>query len=84
MTSQNPSEISGKNPYEFSVTPDTPVDMIVDKYPKAVGWLVQKGIICVICGEPFWGTLGDLMKRKNIENPDQVIIELNEFIDSIK
>ena len=69
------------NPTE--ITLDTLVEIIVQDHPKAVGWLVHKGIICVVCGEPFWGTLGELMERKNIKNPDKLLTELHEFMASL-
>ena len=65
------------------ITAESRVEEIVEKHPKAVGWLVHKGIICVVCGEPFWGTLGDLMGRKNIKNPEKLLVELNEFLRSL-
>jgi hypothetical protein len=63
-----------------TITPDTRVEEIVEKHPRAVGWLVQRGVVCVACGEPFWGTLAELMAKKKIENPDDLIQELNEYL----
>ena len=63
-----------------NITTDSNVEEIVEKHPKAVGWLVQHGIICVVCGEPFWGTLGNLMEKKNIKNPEKLLRDLNKFI----
>lgn len=62
------------------ITSETPVDEIVSKHPKAVGWLVERGIICVVCGEPYWGTLGELMERKEIANKEELLQELNSFL----
>ncbi len=62
------------------ITAESRVEEIVEKHPKAVGWLVHKGIICVVCGEPFWGTLGELMENKNIRNPEKLLRELDEFL----
>ena len=61
---------------QFSINADTPVELLVEKYPKAVGWLSQRGIVCIKCGEPYWGSLGELMEKKNIENPNELIAEL--------
>ncbi|MCK4721298.1 DUF1858 domain-containing protein [bacterium] len=65
------------------ITTDSNVEEFVEKHPKAVGWLVQHGIICVVCGEPFWGTLGDLMEKKNIKNPEKLLKNLNKFITGL-
>ena len=62
---------------DAGITSDTRVEEIVEKYPKAVGWLVNHG---VVCGEPFWGTLGELMEKKNIEHPDELLRQLNKFL----
>jgi phosphoribosylamine-glycine ligase len=64
----------------MTITAESRVEEIVEQYPKAVGWLVGKGVVCMVCGEPFWGTLGELMEKKRIEDPEGVIIELNEFL----
>ena len=69
-------------PGNLKVNLDTKVEELVEKYPKATGWLVKHGIVCIRCGEPFWGTLGELIGNKQIANPDQLITELNAFIDS--
>jgi len=63
-----------------AITLETHVDEIVERYPKAAGWLVQHGVICVACGEPFWGTLGELMERKAIRNPEKIVKDLNRSL----
>jgi len=63
-----------------TITPDTPVEDIVEKHPRAVGWLVQRGVVCTACGEPLWGTLAELMAKKGIENPEGLLRELTEFL----
>ena len=40
-------------------------------HPEAVTFLMQKGIRCLVCGEPLWGTLGDAMEAKGIPPADQ-------------
>ena len=47
-----------------AITKDTPVEDLVHAYPKVVSFLIQHDLPCVICGEPFWGTLGDLARQK--------------------
>jgi len=71
-----------KNNPERKITAETRVEDIVEKYPRAVGWLVGKHVVCVVCGEPFWGSLGELMEKKMIEDPEGLIAELNEFLES--
>ena len=67
----------------MKITPESKVEEIVERYPKAVGWLVKHGIICVVCGEPFWGTLGELMEKKNIKNQGKILKDLDEFLKEV-
>lgn len=65
-----------------SITADTPVEELVKAYPGAVGFLMRRDIICLVCGEVFWGTLGELMEQKHIENPTQIIEDLRAFLQA--
>ncbi len=58
------------------------VDFVVETYPQVVKFFSEKGIVCVQCGEPLWGTLEDIIKKKNYD-VDTIIKELNEFIENI-
>ena len=49
------------------IKPDMTVEEVVEKYPEAVGILMDKGVVCMICGEPVWGTVGDLIKDKGLD-----------------
>lgn len=59
------------------------VDEIIDKYPSTVKYFSEKGIVCVQCGEPVWGTVKDMIAKK-YDDVDAVIKELNEYIDKNK
>ena len=50
-------EISGK----------TLIEDLIGTYPQAVGVLIELGLPCVVCGEPFWGTLADLARQKDFD-----------------
>jgi hypothetical protein len=41
---------------------------------------MNKGIKCIVCGEPIWGTLEDAAKEKGFNDQDvsNIIDELNE------
>jgi methionine synthase II (cobalamin-independent) len=54
-------------------------DLALD-YPEAVSFLAKKGVRCIRCGEPVWGTLGELLREKKIENPQEFVDELIECI----
>jgi hypothetical protein len=58
------------------IKPSHTVEELLNKYPDIDAYLIRKGIRCVLCGEPVWSTIGDLIESKGL-NVDQVIAELN-------
>jgi hypothetical protein len=64
------------------ITQDTWIEEILEKYPKAQQFLSEKGIVCVMCGEPVWGTLGDQMKEKGLRDSEQeeLVRALNKYL----
>ncbi len=60
------------------ITPDTCVEDLIQKHPDAIGFLIRSGLPCVVCGEPFWGTLLELGRQKGLTK-DQVTALVNEF-----
>ncbi len=49
----------------LTITKDVAVDELVRACPKVVGLLIEEGLPCVVCGEPFWGSLAELAGQKN-------------------
>ncbi|MCX7835454.1 MAG: DUF1858 domain-containing protein [bacterium] len=64
------------------ITEHTTIEELVRLYPVTVRYLMQKGIKCIACGEPIWGTLGSAVREKgyNQQFLESCIIELNELI----
>ena len=64
------------------ITKEMWVEEILEKYPTAQEFLAKKNIVCVMCGEPVWGSIKELMQDKDFsdEEIDTIIKELNEFI----
>jgi hypothetical protein len=60
------------------LTPDITVEELIEQIPEAPGVLRRFGIICIQCGEPVWGTLGELAKEKGITDLTEVLRALNE------
>ena len=52
------------------------VEDLLKIYPEIDAYLIRKGIRCVVCGEPVWSTIGDLIENKGLD-VDQVLAELN-------
>ncbi len=53
------------------------VEELIERYPDLVGFLMDHGIVCIKCGEPFWGPLGDLIESKG-KDTDAILAEIND------
>lgn len=49
------------------IDPEITVEELVEQHPGAVGFLAERGIVCLRCGEPLWGTLADIIAAKNLD-----------------
>ena len=56
------------------ITKDIYIEDLVKHYPFSVRFMSQKGIKCIACGEPIWGTLEEAAREKGFD--DQKISEL--------
>ncbi len=63
------------------VTKDIEIEELIDKVPAAVSYLSKKGIRCIMCGEPIWGTLEEAAKEKGFSEKeiDVFVREINEL-----
>lgn len=63
----------------MNITKDTSIEDIVNHSAEAVKYLSQKGIKCIACGEPVWGTLGEAAEEKGFSESDilSFITDLN-------
>jgi len=68
---------------DLPVDGDIPVEDLIECYPKAIRFLQDRGIVCLTCGEPFWGPLKDLAMRQGYTESAFVVLlrELNEWLD---
>ncbi len=57
----------------IEITAMTHVEDLVEAFPKAVRILAEHNIVCIRCGEPYWGTLGELAADKGITDLDPII-----------
>jgi hypothetical protein len=60
----------------MAVSSDIAIEDLIETYPDAVSYLIQKGLPCVVCGEPFWGTLKELAEQNGWDEK-----KLAEFIE---
>lgn len=66
----------------MNISLDLNVDVLVEEYPQAAGFLADHNVVCIKCGEPYWGTLGELMADKGIEDPDGLVRKLIDYLAS--
>ncbi len=67
---------------EKLITKDMWIEEILEKYPAAQDFLSKKNVVCVMCGEPVWGSLEEVMKEKDFDDEKiaSIIEEMNQFI----
>ncbi|UCD04969.1 MAG: DUF1858 domain-containing protein [candidate division WOR-3 bacterium] len=53
------------------------VDQLLSKYPALSKIFIEFGLPCLVCGEPFWGTIAELAKRHQV-SIDELVKRLNE------
>lgn len=52
------------------ITKDIEIEDLVRNYPLSIRYLSDKGIKCIACGEPIWGTLEEAAKEKGFSNAE--------------
>jgi iron-sulfur cluster repair protein YtfE (RIC family) len=58
---------------------DILIEDLVNDYPFAAHYLSMKGIRCIVCGEPVWGTLEEAAKEKGFNDA-----AIDEFVRELK
>ncbi len=68
------------------ITKDILIEDLVREFPGAVRYLMEKGIRCLLCGEPVWGTLESAAVEKGFsgEQIETFVTELNVLHGSEK
>ncbi|MCS6817681.1 MAG: DUF1858 domain-containing protein [Blastocatellia bacterium] len=64
------------------ITKDIAIEELVARHPESVRFLLQKGIRCLECGEPTWGTLEESAREKGYDEAavERLVQELNEWL----
>ena len=63
------------------INKDIEIEDLVRIIPDAVVYLMEKGIRCLRCGEPIWGSLESAAKEKGFSDKEisNFVIELNNI-----
>ena len=46
------------------------IEDLVSQIPESVSYMMKKGIKCIACGEPIWGTLESAAKEKGFTDEE--------------
>ena len=60
-----------------SITAQTHIDQLLAKYPSLSRTFIQFGLPCLVCGEPYWGTIEELARQHDVDLGELVNV-LNE------
>jgi hypothetical protein len=64
------------------ITKDIEIEDLVKIIPESVVYLMEKGIRCLRCGEPIWGSLESAAKEKGFSKKEisNFVIDLNKLL----
>lgn len=62
----------------MEITKDISIEELVELKKEAVRYLSQKGIKCIACGEPIWGTLEEAAREKGFRE-DEIVSFVREL-----
>jgi len=62
----------------MEITKEITIEDLIHQKVDAVRYLMEKGIKCIACGEPIWGTLEEAAKEKGFGDED-----IARFLDEI-
>ncbi len=65
------------------ITKDTRIEDLMENYPQAVQIFVRLGLPCLVCGEPFWGTIEELAQKHNADL-HRILQCLNEDLEGLR
>lgn len=63
---------------KIALTKDIEIEDLVNHYPFSVKYLSEKGIRCIACGEPIWGTLEEAALEKGFDQD-----QLTGFVEDL-
>lgn len=70
---------------QMNIKRESSIEELVNSLPAAVKYLSEKGIKCIACGEPIWGTLEEAAKEKGFseEEINGFVKDLNRLMDQL-
>lgn len=65
--------------FNMMINKEITIEELVNEYPGSMNYLGDKGIRCIRCGEPIWGTLESAAWEKGFSGK-----EIDEFVRNLK
>ncbi len=64
------------------INKETNIEDLVSKLPESVNYFMEKGIRLLICGEPIWGTIEEVVLNKGYSHNQllEIINDLNNML----
>lgn len=59
----------------MEITKDITIEDLVNRKVQSVRYLADRGIKCIACGEPIWGTLEQAAREKGFSE-----VEIADFV----
>lgn len=68
----------------MEISKTMPIEILISEVPLSVKFLCDKGIRCIKCGEPIWGTIEEMAKEKGLTSSeiDNLIVDLQKLVAS--
>ena len=63
---------------KMKVNKDTTIEDLINIVPKSISYMMDKGIKCMACGDPIWGTLESASKTKGFSDE-----QIAEFVSDL-
>jgi hypothetical protein len=63
----------------MKISKDITIEELIETVPASVKYLMEKGIKCIACGEPIWGTFENAAKEKGFSDS-----EIDEFLNDLQ
>lgn len=64
------------------IEPTISIEELVASVPGAVAYLIERGLPCLVCGEPSWGTLEEVARDKGWTQSEieELVAEMNSTL----
>jgi hypothetical protein len=66
----------------MTINKETSIEDLIEQVPGSVEYLMKKGIRCIVCGEPIWGSLEEAAEEKGFNEADinSFVTDLNQLM----